>query len=63
MYISESLIRENHAEHLRQAREDALARRAAELRRLRQIRQRAERQLRQVSLRAQALGASIGSAR
>jgi hypothetical protein len=62
MYISEMLIRESHAERLRQAQEDALARRAAELRHLRQIRQRAERQLRRVSQRAQSLGTTVGAA-
>jgi hypothetical protein len=62
MYISEMLIRESHAERLRQARRDALTRRVAELRQLRQIRQRAERDLARVSRRAESLGVIIGSA-
>ena len=45
MYIAESLVRDRHREHLKQAQQERSARHVAELRKLDRIRQRAERDL------------------
>jgi hypothetical protein len=61
MYMSEMLIRDQHSERLKQAREAGLARQASELRHLRRLQQRARRQLREVHDRAEELGVTISA--
>jgi hypothetical protein len=61
MYMSEMLIRDQHSERIKQARESRLARQASELRHLRRVRQRAQRQLRAAHDRARELGATISA--
>jgi hypothetical protein len=61
MYMSEVLIRDQHAMRLKQARESRMARQAAQLRRLRRVRQRAESQLERVRQRAGELSAHLGA--
>jgi hypothetical protein len=58
MYLSEMLYRERQAERLKEAAEVRLALRAAELRHLRHVQQRAERQWRKASRRAKELRAA-----
>src|SRR5260370_25486343 len=59
MYISEMLIRDQHSERLKQARESRLARQVSELRHLRRLQRRAERPLREVPHRARELSATL----
>jgi hypothetical protein len=58
MYLSEMLSREQQAERLKEAAEARVGRRAAELRRLRHVQQRAEQQVRKARLRAEELRAA-----
>ena len=58
MYLSEMLYRERQAERLKEAAEARLALRAAELRHLRHVKQRAEQQWRKASRRAKELRAA-----
>jgi hypothetical protein len=62
MSMSELLVREHQSQRLKQAGEDRLSRQAAELRRLRTIRQRAERRLRRIQQRTSELRSVIGVA-
>jgi hypothetical protein len=59
MYMSEVLIRDQHEMRLKQARESRIARQAAELRRLRRVRLRAESKLERVRQRVGELGAHL----
>jgi hypothetical protein len=59
MYPSEMLVRDNQSERLRQAQEARLARHTAELRRLRQVQQRAERRLARAEQRAGELRSAL----
>ena len=61
MYMHEMLVREHQSERLRQAHEARLARHAAELSRLRQVQQRAERRLRRVEERAGEVRSAISA--
>ena len=61
MYTSEMLAREHQSERLRQAQEARLARHAAELSRLRQVQQRAERRLLQAERRASEVRSAISA--
>ena len=58
MYLSEMLSREHQAERLKEAAEARLALRAAELRHLRLVQQRAEQRLRKAGQRAEELRAA-----
>jgi hypothetical protein len=62
MFTSETLAKDRHHDRLRQAQEDRLARRAAELRRLERTRQRAERKLQRTWKRARELRTTIEAA-
>jgi hypothetical protein len=55
MYLSEMLIREHQEQRLREAAEARLGWRASELRRLRQVQQRAERRWRKALRRTEEL--------
>jgi hypothetical protein len=62
MYTSETLAKDRHSDRLRQAQENRLARRAAELRRLERTSQRAERKLQRTWQRARELRTTIEAA-
>ena len=61
MYTPEMLARDFHSARLRQAQEARFARHAAELSRLRTVRQRAERRLLQVEQRAGEVRSAISA--
>jgi len=58
MYLPEMLYREHQAQRLKEAAEARLGLRAAELRRLRNVQQRAEQQWRRARLRVEELRAA-----